>query len=760
VANPPDDYALAMAVSGGDRDAFASLYERYFDRLYDFTVRIVGDRDSAADAVQSTFIKAWRHLQERNVPERVKPWLFAIAHNEAIDETRRRKRFARPGASREDDGLDDELGQIEESRSDNPETALGDREIASLVWRAAQGLNRSDYALLDMHVRQELSSEEMATALGIKPGALYTKLSRLRDSLEEAVTAELLSRGAKGSCSVLEGIVAGHGQLDRRLRTAISRHIQGCGACDASRRRLVSPAALFGALAPLVPGAGLRERILERLQASTATGAPVSVAQPSSLTGQLLSLPVLAGAGVLAIVAGVVAAVALVAAGGSDDGGLVTLEPTPEAAATGQAVPPVVLGTDVDSGFVVLNGVYVPPPYRFELDGTDLLLNGTVVLSVSPVAPDSAEPAPSEPATAQDVVDAAASWLIAANLTDADLSGPRRHELLDQLKSYAITEAVIDSGATVLVRDRDGGEAIMLFGTQPLPSSGDQLSGLESQGRFWQDTLEQGGILVLTGGVSLEVPETRAAAFFAALDTVLAGGTREQLEYLAGGPELADALDPLGGIPEAIRGRLPDVLPAPLPTQPSETEPARASAAISGRGGLFLSFGPIGHRLSITPGSMKAHFFFAIELSDASAEPVFAAARRHHYEIVTYRRVDDPGRRNENTTIEQFARVLQGGDAGILYISAHGVPFREGIPGPGGLGLEGYPDHKSAVNRIAALLDGPGYHAQTETAPRHDDEGNFIRTDHLVVFAAESHPDGYLGIAALFRDSLTIVDGR
>jgi RNA polymerase sigma factor (sigma-70 family) len=139
-----------MAVSGGDRDAFASLYERYFDRLYDFTVRIVGDRDSAADAVQSTFIKAWRHLQERNVPERVKPWLFAIAHNEAIDETRRRKRFARPGASREDDGLDDELGQIEESRSDNPETALGDREIASLVWRAAQGLNRSDYALLDI----------------------------------------------------------------------------------------------------------------------------------------------------------------------------------------------------------------------------------------------------------------------------------------------------------------------------------------------------------------------------------------------------------------------------------------------------------------------------------------------------------------------------------------------------------------------------------------------------------------------------------
>ena len=47
------DLDLATRTAAGDADAFAALYERYFDRLFDFVLRTVRDRDIAADVVQA-----------------------------------------------------------------------------------------------------------------------------------------------------------------------------------------------------------------------------------------------------------------------------------------------------------------------------------------------------------------------------------------------------------------------------------------------------------------------------------------------------------------------------------------------------------------------------------------------------------------------------------------------------------------------------------------------------------------------------------
>ena len=85
---------------------------------------------------------------------------------------------------------------IPSPEEEGPEHLAMDEELASLVWQAAKGLNENDYALLDLNVRQGLEPQELAVALETNSGNVYTRLSRLRDSFEQAFTALLLTRRA------------------------------------------------------------------------------------------------------------------------------------------------------------------------------------------------------------------------------------------------------------------------------------------------------------------------------------------------------------------------------------------------------------------------------------------------------------------------------------------------------------------------------------------------------------------------------------
>src|SRR5438105_9072074 len=85
------DERLAGLVGGGSERAFTALYERYHQQLYRYCRSILLDDADAQDALQSTFAAALVALQQskRNAP--LRPWLYRIAHNEAISLIRRRR---------------------------------------------------------------------------------------------------------------------------------------------------------------------------------------------------------------------------------------------------------------------------------------------------------------------------------------------------------------------------------------------------------------------------------------------------------------------------------------------------------------------------------------------------------------------------------------------------------------------------------------------------------------------------------------------
>ncbi len=284
------------------------------------------DPDVAADVVQGTFTRAWETLQADEPPRRFKAWLYTVARNRAIDQIRDRRRNVAlvdgDAADSEDRARTPSAALIDPDRLGNPADAARDAEVAEIVWTAASSLTPDEYSLLDMHLRQDLAAEEIAAELDIKTATLYTRLSRLRDSVEESLAAELLKRRGRPDCPELDALIAefAENSIDRSARRRILRHADKCEVCSENRRRFVTAAELLPALAPIPAATGLKGELWDRLpqQQPPAAGASAPAATAPStgsgitLAGVSVSVPMLAGAGVLAVIV----AVAVVLLGG------------------------------------------------------------------------------------------------------------------------------------------------------------------------------------------------------------------------------------------------------------------------------------------------------------------------------------------------------------------------------------------------------------------------------------------------------------
>lgn len=241
----PDEEALAASARAGDREAFASLYAPHLEGVYDYVLRIVGERELAADVVRTTFAKARRAFAEQGSD--VATWLFATARDTALDALRYRR--DRNGDVRE--AL--ELTGVDGDRV--PEASVVfDRELAELVWEAAAALPRDEYSLFALQVRHDLAPEALGEQLGLN-GAVASRLTRTREAFDEAVLCELVVRRGRHNCAELDIRVR---QNDAR---GIARHIQRCGKCRESSRAFVSPSDVLGALERIAPAKSLRREI-------------------------------------------------------------------------------------------------------------------------------------------------------------------------------------------------------------------------------------------------------------------------------------------------------------------------------------------------------------------------------------------------------------------------------------------------------------------------------------------------------------------
>jgi len=214
------DARLVALVRDGHPLAFEVIYERYHRPILAFCRHLLGDREDAADAAQHTFLAAYNAIVSSERSILLRAWLFTIARNRCYSLLRAARQRA--------------LAEVEEWISEGPATEVLRREDLRALVGDLRRLPDDQRAALVLAELANLSHQEIARLLGVRPGKVKALVFQARESLGAMRQArETNCREIRSQLRVAEGAALRRGPL--------RRHLHGCPACrqfyERQRRR-------------------------------------------------------------------------------------------------------------------------------------------------------------------------------------------------------------------------------------------------------------------------------------------------------------------------------------------------------------------------------------------------------------------------------------------------------------------------------------------------------------------------------------------
>jgi RNA polymerase sigma-70 factor (ECF subfamily) len=186
-----DEELLLAYREQGSRPAFEELVRRYEKELYGYLRNYLGDAEMAEDVFQQTFLQIYLKCDQFEPDRKLRPWLYAVATNQAIDHQRR---FGRHRMT----SLDRRMGSDEESDTGafvdlfdshhrGPVEETEKHERADEVRRAVDELPEQTRQVVLLIYFQGLKYREAAHALGIPVGTVKSRLHGGIHKLGEAL---------------------------------------------------------------------------------------------------------------------------------------------------------------------------------------------------------------------------------------------------------------------------------------------------------------------------------------------------------------------------------------------------------------------------------------------------------------------------------------------------------------------------------------------------------------------------------------------
>lgn len=186
-----DEEALLNGASNGNLDAFNQLVLRYQNMAYNHAYALLGDSDSAQDAAQDGFLKAFQALPAFRGGS-FRGWLLKIVTNSAYDLLRRSKRHPNQPLYPEDqDGEEMESASWLADPSASVQDAVEQNELSRDIYKILDELPdvyRSVVTLIDIN---ELDYAEAAQALRVPIGTVKSRLARARLQMQEKLRNRL-----------------------------------------------------------------------------------------------------------------------------------------------------------------------------------------------------------------------------------------------------------------------------------------------------------------------------------------------------------------------------------------------------------------------------------------------------------------------------------------------------------------------------------------------------------------------------------------
>lgn len=178
--HPEDLVRPAMA---GNRAALETLFAQNYRALYRIALRLLGNADDAADALQEGMLAAYRNLQRFQGRSEFSTWLTRIVINAA--RMQRRNQRAHPAFSLEESVGDRQLSRAEQfaDGGPSPEALCADSEFSERLQQSLETLSPLLRHAFELREVEGVPADEAAKALGVSRNTLKARLWRARHRL-------------------------------------------------------------------------------------------------------------------------------------------------------------------------------------------------------------------------------------------------------------------------------------------------------------------------------------------------------------------------------------------------------------------------------------------------------------------------------------------------------------------------------------------------------------------------------------------------
>ncbi|NPV14844.1 sigma-70 family RNA polymerase sigma factor [candidate division WOR-3 bacterium] len=187
---PVSDDELVRRAQRGKTEAFEELVRRYEHKVYNITYRLLGNEEDATEALQDTFLRAYRSISRFKFKSSFYTWLYRIATNVSLTKLRRRKTQETVSLDEPIKDTDDLKYDIPDSRS-TPEQAFEQKRLRERLQEAIAKLPEEYRTVVVMRDLEGLSNEEVSATLGITVPAVKSRLHRGRMALREQLARYL-----------------------------------------------------------------------------------------------------------------------------------------------------------------------------------------------------------------------------------------------------------------------------------------------------------------------------------------------------------------------------------------------------------------------------------------------------------------------------------------------------------------------------------------------------------------------------------------
>jgi len=180
------DQSLAQAAAGGDQDSLAKLLEQYQQRVYNVCLKMLSNRDDAAESAQDALVKIIEHISGFKGESNISTWIIRIAMNSSISRLRRRK--VRQAASLEtatDDQAATLRSQLADSREQSPESGVEKKEMLAMLRQAMAEIDEEFRSVLVLRDMEGMDYQQIGQVLDLPIGTVKSRLFRARLALRQ-----------------------------------------------------------------------------------------------------------------------------------------------------------------------------------------------------------------------------------------------------------------------------------------------------------------------------------------------------------------------------------------------------------------------------------------------------------------------------------------------------------------------------------------------------------------------------------------------